>query len=48
MTAHFFPRKQLWGMERRTWSMVREGRVIRSQTEYLLGTDISNFRNVAV
>ena len=30
MTAQFLPRKQLWGRERRTWSMVREGRVIRS------------------
>ena len=28
--------------------MVREGKVIRSQTDYLLGTDRSLFRNVAV
>ena len=28
--------------------MVREGRVIRSRTDYLLGTDRSLFRNVAV
>ena len=48
MMAHFLPWKRLWGMERRTWSMVREGRVIRSQMDYLLGTDISPFRNVAV
>ena len=32
MMAHFLPRKRPWGRERRTWSMVREGRVIRSQT----------------
>ena len=48
MMAHFLPRKRLWGSERRTWSMVREGRVIRSRTDYLLGTDISLFRNMAV
>ena len=28
--------------------MVREGRVVRSQTDYLLGTDRILFRNVAV
>ena len=48
MTAHFLPRKRQWGRERRTWSMVREGKVIRSRTDYLLGTDRSLFRNVAV
>ena len=48
MTAHFLPRKSIWGRERRTWSMVREGKVVRSRTDYLLGTDISLFRNVSV
>ena len=48
MTAHFLPRKRPWGRELRTWSMVREGRVIRSQTDYLLGTDRILFRNVTV
>ena len=48
MTTHFLPRKRIWGRERRTWSMVREGKVIRSRTDYLLGTDRSLFRNVAV
>ena len=48
MTAHFLPRKRPWGREHRTWSMVREGRVIRSRTDYLLGTNRSLFRNVAV
>ena len=48
MTAHFLLRKQPWGRELRTWSMVREGRVIRSRTDYLLGTDQILFRNVAV
>ena len=26
MMAHFLPRKRKWGRERRTWSMVREGK----------------------
>ena len=29
MTAHFLPRRRRWGRERRTWSMVREGKVVR-------------------
>ena len=48
MTAHFFPRKRPWGIERRTWSMVRKGRVVRSRTDYLLGNDRSLFMNVSV
>ena len=48
MTAHFLPRKRKWGRELRTWSMVREGKVVRSRTDYLLGTDKSLFRNVSV
>ena len=48
MTANFLPRKWRWGKERRTWSMVREGKVVRSRTDYILGTDRSLFRNVSV
>ena len=48
MTANFLPRKRRWGRERRTWSTVQEGKAIRSQTDYLLGTDRSLFRNVSV
>ena len=48
MTAHFLPRKRRWGRERRTWAMVRGGEAIRSRTDYILGTDRSLFRNVAV
>ena len=45
MTAHFFPRRQRWGRERRMSSMVREGKIVRSRTDYILGTDRSLFRN---
>ena len=48
MTAHFLPRKRRWGRERRTWAMVRGGKAVRSRTDYILGTDRSLFRNVAV
>ena len=37
--AHFLLRQHKWGRERRTWSMVREGKVVRSRTDYILGTD---------
>ena len=48
MTTHFLPRKRRWGRERRTWSMVREGKVVRSLTDYLLGADRSIFSNVSI
>ena len=47
MMAHFLPRKRRWGRERWTWIMVREGNVVRSRTDYLLGTDRNLFRNVS-
>ena len=48
MRAHFLPQRRRWGRERRTWSMVQEGKVVRSRTDYILGTDQSIFRNVSV
>ena len=48
MAAHFLPRKRRWGRERRTWAMVRGGKAVRSRMDYILGTDRSLFRNVAV
>ena len=48
MTAHFLPRRRIWGREGRTWSMVQESKVVQSRTDYLLGTDRSLFRNVSV
>ena len=48
MSAHFLPRRRTWGRERRTWSMVREGKLVRSQTDYILGTDRHLFWNVSV
>ena len=48
MAAHFLPRWCRWGQERRRWSMAREGNVVRSRTEYILGTDRSVFWNFSV
>ena len=48
MAAHFLPRKRRWGRERWTWEMVRGGKAVRSRTDYILGTDRSLFRNLAV
>ena len=48
MAAHFLPRQRKRGRERRTWSMVRGGRVVRSRTDYILGTDRRLFWNVSV
>ena len=48
MAAHLLPRQRRWGRERRTWSMVREGKVVRSRTDYILGTDHHHFWNVSL
>ena len=48
MAAHFLPRQRRWGRECRTWSMVREGKLVRSRTDYILGTDRHLFCNVFV
>ena len=48
MAAHFLPRKRKWVRERRTWAMVRGGKAVRSRTDYILGTEHSLFRNVAI
>ena len=48
MAAHFLLRQSKWGRERRMWSMVREGKVVRSRTDYILGTDRRLFWNVSV
>ena len=48
MATHFLPQKRRWGRERLTWAMVRGGKAVRSQTDYILGTDRRLFTNVAV
>ena len=48
MAQHFMPRRRRWSRDRRTWDMRRKGQVVRSQTDYILGTDRRLFNNVAV
>ena len=45
---HFLPRERRWCRDRRTWGMLRNGREVRSRTDYIMGTDRCLFRNVAV
>ena len=46
--GHFFPQRQTWCKSRRTWSMVMQWRVVRSQTDYILVSERRIFQNVAV
>ena len=46
--AHLLPRWRSWCGNRRTWSMIRAGRVVRSRTDYILGTDHRLYWNVSV
>ena len=39
MAQHFLLRERRWCRDRRTWGMLRKGREVRSQTDYILGTD---------
>ena len=48
MYAQFLPRWIPWCRDRRMWSMVRAVREVRSQTDYILGTDRCLFWNVSV
>ena len=48
METYLLLRRNTWGRERRTWSMVREGKVVRSRTDYILGTDCRLFYNITV
>lgn len=44
MSLHFFRRRGK--RDGRTWTMARQGRMITSKTDYVLGTDRRAFRNV--
>ena len=49
MAGHnFFLSGQVWCRDQRTWSMRRQGRVMRSRTDYILGSDHRIFQNVDV
>ena len=48
LSAHSLPRRRSWCRDGRTWSMIWEGREVRSQMVYILGTDHRIFWNVSV
>ena len=48
MLVHFLPRGRPWCRDWRTWSMLQEGREVRSRTNYILGADCRLFGNVSV
>ena len=48
MARHFLIWEKRWCQDRRTWEMLRKGREVRSQTDYILGTECCLFRNVTV
>ena len=48
MARHFLPRGKRWCKDRRMWDMRRKGQVVRSRTDYILGTDRRLFRNFSV
>ena len=45
MSGHFLPRHKPWLKDDRTWSMLQGGQELRSQTNYILGTDSCLFQN---
>ena len=48
MLAHFLLQRRSWHRDGRTWSMIMEGRDVRSRTDYILGTDHHLFGNVSI
>ena len=48
ISAHFLLLRRSWCRDGRTWSMIREGREVRSRTDYILVTDRILFGNVSI
>ena len=47
ISAHFLPHRLSRCLDGRTWSMIREGREVRSRVDYILGSDCRLFWNVS-
>ena len=48
ISAHFLPLRCSWCRDGGVWSIIREGREVRSQTDYILVTDRRIFWNMSV
>ena len=48
MNTHFLPRRKSWVWDRRTWSMYRGGREVKSWADYILGSDRHQSHNVSI
>ena len=44
----FLPQRHTWCRDRRTWAIVRQERVVRFRTDYILGYDRQILRNVSI
>ena len=48
LLVHFLQRQIAWNRDWRMWAMVRQGREVRTWTDYILGSNFWIFQNVAV
>ena len=48
MSYHFLPRCKYWSRDGQTLIMRRVNIVVRSRTDYLLGTDLRLYQNVSL
>ena len=48
IAGQYLPIRRAWCRDRRTWAAVRQGRVVRSLTDYILGSERQIFQNMAV
>ena len=48
LLVHFFPRQRSCNRDHKTWAKVRQGREVRSWTDYIMGSDRRIFQNVDV
>ena len=48
ISAHYLPRRRAWNLYQRQCEVVKQGRLMRSLTDYILCSDRHIFQNVAI
>ena len=48
LVGNLFPQQREWCRIQRMWASMSQGRVVRTKTEYILGSNRWKFQNVAV